>query len=93
MDANESLIIEGRPLKASDGSLIKKRGELLTLTGEEACQLYGEPPVPLLGFGVFENYEEILVQKWGNENYQIIEMNLNWAEKAGSGSMALPRLF
>ena len=83
MDANESLIIEGKPLKASDGSLIKKTGELLTLTGEEACQLYGEPPVPLLGFGVFENYEEILVQKWGNENYQIIEMNLHWAEKAG----------
>ena len=83
MDANESLIIEGAPLKASDGSLIKKKGELLTLTGEEACQVYGEPPVPLLGFGVFENYEEILVQKWGNENYQIIEMNLHWAEKVG----------
>ena len=83
MDANESLIIEGAQLKASDGSLIKKKGELLTLTGEEACQVYGEPPVPLLGFGVFENYEEILVQKWGNENYQIIEMNLHWAEKVG----------
>ncbi len=83
MDANESLIIEGDPIKASDGSIIKKKGELLTLTGEEACQFYGSPPAPLLGFGVFENYEEILIKKWGPGNYKIIEMNMNWAEKAG----------
>ena len=83
MDANESLIIEGDPIKATDGSLIKKRGELLTLTGEEACQLYGSPPAPLLGFGVFETYDEILLKKWGAGNYKIIEMNVNWAEKAG----------
>ncbi|HBJ61620.1 MAG TPA: hypothetical protein DDY76_07795, partial [Opitutae bacterium] len=41
MDANESLVIDGQPLLAADGSQIKKRGELLTLTGREACQEYG----------------------------------------------------
>ena len=43
MDANESLIIEGEPLKTETGGLIKKPGELLTLTGVEACQEYGTP--------------------------------------------------
>ena len=62
MDANETFLIEGEPLKAKDGSVIKKAGELLTLTGEEACQLYGDPPAPLLGFGVFDSYEDILDQ-------------------------------
>ena len=33
MDANESLIIEGEPLKTENGGLIKKPGEL-TLTGQ-----------------------------------------------------------
>jgi len=37
----------------------------------------------LLGFGVFETYDEILLKKWGAGNYKIIEMNVNWAEKAG----------
>ena len=54
MDANVSLIIEGQPLKAADGSLIKSPGELLTLTGEEAVREYGNPPQPLLGIGVLK---------------------------------------
>ena len=83
MDANETLLIEGKPLKAKDGSLIKKTGELLTLTGEEACQLHGDPPAPLLGFGVFNSFLEILDQKWGADNYDLVEMKINWAEEAG----------
>ena len=83
MDANETLLIEGKPLQAKDGSLIKKSGELLTLTGEEACQVYGDPPKPLLGFGVFESYDEILDQKLGSGSYRLIEMKINWAEEVG----------
>ncbi len=83
MDANESLIIEGQPLLAKDGSEIKKMGELLTLTGEEASQLYGEPPQPLLGIGIFQNIEELLDEKFGSGNYSIDRMKINWAEKTG----------
>ncbi|MEL0098406.1 MAG: hypothetical protein VW907_02490, partial [Opitutae bacterium] len=83
MDANVSLIIEGEPLRAADGSLIKNPGELLTLTGEEAVKVYGNPPQPLLGTGVFETLEEILDQRWGKQNYQIIRMEINWAEARG----------
>ena len=83
MDANVSLVIEGEPLKAADGSLIKSPGELLTLTGEEAVKEYGAPPQPLLGIGVFESLEILLDQRWGKSNYKLVEMKLNWAEGIG----------
>ena len=83
MDANESLMIDGQPLLASDGSQIKKTGELLTLTGKEACQEYGNPPAPLLGFGVFENVEAILDERFGEGNYKLVNMEINWAEETG----------
>ena len=83
MDANESLMIDGQPLLASDGSQIKKPGELLTLTGKEACQEYGNPPAPLLGFGVFENVESILDERFGEGNYKLVNMEINWAEETG----------
>ena len=69
MDANESLIIEGDTLKTESGSLIKKPGELLTLTGREACEKYGDPPAPLLGFGVYDSVEEILDDRYGQNNW------------------------
>ena len=53
MDANETLLIEGKQPLAADGSFIQKSGELLTLTAEEAVKQYGSPPQPLLGFGIF----------------------------------------
>lgn len=83
MDANESLKIEGESLKTASGSLIKKPGELLTLTGEEACMLYGQPPVPLLGFGVYDSVEDILDERLGAGNWKLIKMEINWAEEAG----------
>ena len=83
MDANVSLIIEGETLRAADGTLIKSPGELLTLTGEEAVMKYGNPPQTLLGTGIFKDLEELLDQRWGKKNYQIIRMEINWAENAG----------
>ena len=83
MDANESLIIEGDTLKTESGSLIKKPGELLTLTGREACEKYGDPPAPLLGFGVYDSVEEILDDRYGQNNWVLKKLEINWAEEAG----------
>jgi membrane-bound serine protease (ClpP class) len=83
MDANESLIIEGEPLRTDSGSLIKKPGELLTLTGKEACESYGSPPLPLLGIGVYESVDEILDDRWGKGTWELKKMEINWAEEAG----------
>ena len=83
MDANETLLIDGQPLLADDGSRIQKEGELLTLTGKEACTEYGSPPQPLLGIGVYASVDKLLDERWGEGNYQLLEMEINWAEKTG----------
>jgi membrane-bound serine protease (ClpP class) len=83
MDANETLLIEGEPLLAEDGTRIQKEGELLTITGEEACKLYGNPPEPLLGIGVYGSVDELLDNRWGKGNYRLLKMKVNWAEKTG----------
>jgi len=83
MDANETLLIDGKPPLAADGSIIQKEGELLTLTAEEAVRQYGDPPQPLLGIGIYETVETLLDEKLGVGNYNLIKMEINWAEKVG----------
>ena len=83
MDGNETLLVDGKPLLAEDGSRIQKEGELLTLTGEEACKRYGDPPQPLLGIGVYQSVEELLDERWGQGEYRLSRMEVNWAEKTG----------
>ncbi len=83
MDANETLLIDGKPPLAADGSIIQKEGELLTLTAEEAVRQYGDPPQPLLGIGIYETVETLLDEKLGVGNYKLIKMEINWAEKVG----------
>lgn len=83
MDANETLLIDGEPLLTEDGTRIQKESELLTLTGEEACRLYGDPPQSLLGLGVYGSVEELLDNRWGKGNYRLLKMKVNWAEKTG----------
>ena len=83
MDANETLLIDGKPPLAADGSIIQKEGELLTLTAEEAVRQYGDPPQPLLGIGIYETVETLLDEKLGVGNYNLSKMEINWAEKVG----------
>ena len=83
MDANETLLIDGEPILAADGTVIQKKGELLTLTAEEAVKSYGNPPQPLLGSGIYKTVEGLLDEKCGKENYILTKMDINWAEEVG----------
>lgn len=60
--------------------IIKDKGELLTLTAEEAMTLYGEPPQALLGSGIVENVDNLLKMKYGDVPYQIKNFELTWSE-------------
>lgn len=40
--------------------VIKQKGELLSLTAQEAVKSYGDPPQPLLGAGIVENLGALL---------------------------------
>ncbi len=83
MDANETLFVEGEQPLTADGFPIQGDEELLTLTAEEAVVEYGEPPQPLLGTGIYKTIEDLLAEKYGEGNYEVVRMEVNWAERLG----------
>lgn len=61
--------------------VIKDKGELLTLTANEAIKAYGKPPAKLLATGIAQNIDDLLTQKFGSGNYKIVEFKINWSEE------------
>ena len=61
--------------------VIKPKGELLSLTAREAMKLYGDPPQPLLGNGIFDNLDTLLNQIHGVGNYTVTRLEVTWSEK------------
>ena len=61
--------------------VIKKPGELLSLTAAEAMETYGTPPEPLLGAGVAADIEALLVKKYGANNYTVEVLQVTWSER------------
>ena len=72
MDAEYELVIEGE--------VIKKSGELLTLTAKEAMKTYGNPPQPLLGAGIYESLDELLDTVASADGYSIQKFEVTWSE-------------
>lgn len=63
-----------------DGEVIKPKGELLTLTADEAMQEFGNPPQPLLGAGIVDDMDELLDTKFGADNYSLESFEITWSE-------------
>lgn len=61
--------------------VIKKEGELLSLTALEAMKTYGDPPHPLLGAGIAENMDDLLTQLHGKGNYTFEQLEVTWSEQ------------
>ncbi|MDP1578707.1 MAG: hypothetical protein Q8M02_00410 [Candidatus Didemnitutus sp.] len=74
-----AMIDEDYELKIGD-TVLKPKGELLTLIASEAMQTYGEPPQPLLGAGIAKNIDDLLTQKYGAENFEIKQFRVTWSE-------------
>lgn len=66
-------------LKVGD-ELLKPKGELLSLTAQEAMKPYGDPAAPLLGAGISGSLEELLDQLHGRGNYTLTQMEVTWSE-------------
>lgn len=66
-------------LKIGD-QVIKPAGELLTLTATEAMQTYGDPPIPLLGSGIYDSIEELLDARFGAGQYVIRDFEVTYSE-------------
>ncbi len=63
-----------------DGKTLKRQGELLSLTADEAIQTYGNPPQPLLAAGVAPSVEDVLNARFGKGNYVVRDFQLTWSE-------------
>jgi membrane-bound serine protease (ClpP class) len=66
-------------LKIGD-KILKPKGELLTLSAQEAVKTYGEPPTPLLAAGIAKNVDELLAKKFGATNYEVRKFRVTWSE-------------
>ncbi len=64
-----------------DGVMIKPANSLLTLTAREAMQEFGDPPMPLLGSGIYESIEQLLEARWGEDRFEIREFEITYSER------------
>lgn len=75
-----------------DDEMIKERGELLSLTAQEAMKSYGNPPQPLLGAGIAENLDELLDRIHGAGNFTVERLEITWSEKLAQYLVAMTPL-
>ena len=69
-DVISAMIDINSEMKIGD-KVIKPKGELLSLTAQEAMQVYGDPAVPLLGSGIADNMDVLLDKIHGAGNYLV----------------------
>ncbi len=61
--------------------VIKPKGELLSLTAQEAMKTYGDPPVSLLGSGIAEDIDALLDKLHGAGNHTSVRLEVTWSER------------
>ena len=74
-----AMIDKDYELKIGD-TVIKPKGELLSLTASEAAKTYGNPPQPLLAAGTAKNIDDLLRQKFGADNFRTVRLEATWSE-------------
>jgi membrane-bound serine protease (ClpP class) len=74
-----AMIDADHELKIGD-EVLKPKGELLTLTAQEASKSYGQPPQPLLAAGIAKTIDDLLTQKYGAGNFSVKQLEVTWSE-------------
>jgi len=65
-----------------DGVKVEYDTPLLSLTATEAMRLYGNPPTPLLGSGIYESVEALALAEYGEGRFEIRNYEQTWSESA-----------
>lgn len=60
--------------------VIKAKGELLTLTAQEAVKTYGDPPEPLLASGISHSLEDLVRGRFGADAV-VTRLEVTWSER------------
>mgnify|MGYP000639841117 CR=1 FL=1 len=71
-----------------DGKVLKKEGQILTLTAQEAGEKYGNPPKPLLSSGTVSSLDALL-DELGYAKAERVEIKPTGAEKLGTWISAI----
>jgi membrane-bound serine protease (ClpP class) len=66
-------------LKIGD-TVIKDKGELLSLTATEAAKTYGDPPRTLLSAGTAKDIDDLLAQRFGPGQRTVTTLGVTWSE-------------
>jgi len=75
-----AMIDEDYELKIGD-TVIKAKGELLSLTASEVSKTYGDPAQSLLAAGIAKNLTELLTAKFGADGYTVKSLEVTWSEQ------------
>lgn len=75
-----AMIDEDYELKIGE-TVLKPKGELLTLTASEAAKTYGDPPEPLLSAGTADDLEELIAARFGPDRPVVTRLELTWSEQ------------
>lgn len=62
-------------------TVLKGKGELLSLTATEASKTYGDPPQPLLAAGTAKTLDDLLAKKFGAGGYEVRRLEITWSER------------
>jgi len=62
-------------------TLIKPKGELLSLTATEAVALHGDPPRPLLGTSVAADLDALIERLHGPGAHTVTRLEVTWSER------------
>ncbi|MGH7945111.1 MAG: NfeD family protein [Opitutaceae bacterium] len=66
-------------LKIGD-TIIKDKGELLSLTASEAAKMYGDPPQTLLSAGTAKDIGDLIAQRFGPGQRMVTTLDVTWSE-------------
>lgn len=86
----EAMIDKSKELKI-DGEVLNEKGQILTLTDQEAQKKYGHPPKPLLSQGTYENLDALL-DHLGYGQAERVTISPTGAEKLASWLTAISPL-
>ncbi|HWL16743.1 MAG TPA: NfeD family protein [Opitutus sp.] len=75
-----AMIDSAQELKIGE-TVIKEKGELLSLTASEAAKTYGDPPQALLSAGTAANLDDLIAKRFGASGIVVSHMELTWSEE------------
>lgn len=78
--AISAMIDENYELKFGE-EILKPKGELLTLTANEAMKEYGDPALPLLATSIEPSLESLMDSMFGKGNYTSERLEVSWSER------------